>query len=170
MKNNVNFTTFDVNEIDMAKKYDFTEEKNDYVSDVMATYTANPNANRLPQEYSIVQNSRRGVLFRDLLDLLDDIKKSLGDIAPLLIVSLRTLQRYTPDKNLPTDLSEKILEIRALYERGKSVFEHPNAFIEWMDAPNYAMGGLIPFSLLDTHTGIGLVKDSIGRIEHGVFG
>jgi putative toxin-antitoxin system antitoxin component (TIGR02293 family) len=39
----------------------------------------------------------------------------------------------------------------------------------WLQAPNQALGGQTPLSLLGTDPGAQQVEEVLGRIEHGVF-
>ena len=39
----------------------------------------------------------------------------------------------------------------------------------WLEAPNRALGGVTPLSLLDTDNGAQAVLDVFGRIDFGVF-
>lgn len=39
----------------------------------------------------------------------------------------------------------------------------------WLNTPNVALGGEVPAHLLNTPEGLRLVRDVVGRIEHGVY-
>jgi putative toxin-antitoxin system antitoxin component (TIGR02293 family) len=54
-------------------------------------------------------------------------------------------------------------------ERAEEVFEDLDTSLEWLKAPNTALGAVTPLSLLDTDVGAEGVLDTLGRIEHGVF-
>jgi putative toxin-antitoxin system antitoxin component (TIGR02293 family) len=56
-----------------------------------------------------------------------------------------------------------------LYEYGIEVFGDRDNFNIWLNSRSIALGGRSPKELLDTKFGIDLVKDELGRIEHGVL-
>jgi uncharacterized protein (DUF2384 family) len=39
---------------------------------------------------------------------------------------------------------------------------------QWLESPQFALGGLVPFTLAGTFDGARQVSDVIGRIEHGL--
>ncbi len=147
----------------MKKKYDRKSPKVFNTSEPEAAYS------QFLSNYDIVLSARTGYFFRDLIALSQNIQKKLEDLARIMGVSLRTLQRYAMDKRLSVAQSERLLEVSRLYGHGYQVFDSPGDFHEWMDMANVALGGVSPFSLLDTHAGISMVDDLIGRIEHGVY-
>jgi putative toxin-antitoxin system antitoxin component (TIGR02293 family) len=65
--------------------------------------------------------------------------------------------------------SERILSIYQLLNYGQSVFGNRENFFEWMGSESIALGGIKPKELLDTSIGINMVKDELGRLEHGVL-
>jgi uncharacterized protein (DUF2384 family) len=50
------------------------------------------------------------------------------------------------------------------------VFEGLDPSLDWLKSPNATWFGATPLSLLDTDIGAETVLDTLGRIEHGVFG
>jgi len=71
---------------------------------------------------------------------------------------------------LNSEESDKVVRLARVVERAEEVFEDLEASVEWLKAPNAALGAVPPLSLLDTDTGAESVLDTLGRIEHGVFG
>ena len=63
-----------------------------------------------------------------------------------------------------------MVRLARVVERAEEVFEDLDTALEWLKAPNAALGGATPLSLLDTDIGAESVLDTLGRIEHGVFG
>ncbi len=57
--------------------------------------------------------------------------------------------------------------LKALNQKGESVFGSAHAFRRWMDKPAYGLGGQVPFVLLHTSGGIDLIMDEVTRIEYG---
>lgn len=55
-----------------------------------------------------------------------------------------------------------------MQNKGVSVFGNKNSFAHWMNAENIALGGAKPKDLLDTAFGIAMIREELGRIEHGI--
>jgi putative toxin-antitoxin system antitoxin component (TIGR02293 family) len=65
--------------------------------------------------------------------------------------------------------SDRILEIALLINQGIKVFGDRSSFESWLFSDSIALGGVSPVSLLDNTFGIALVRDELGRIEHGIL-
>lgn len=92
------------------------------------------------------------------------------DWAVILDTTLRTLVRYKKDnKTFAPKQTEKIIEIQQLMQYGEEVFGDKKNFHDWLMSENIAIGGIVPRDLLDTSVGLGIVKDELGRIEHGIL-
>lgn len=82
--------------------------------------------------------------------------------------SMKTFQNYLEkDTVLDAGTSEKLLKLFALYRKGTEVFGSIDAFGEWLSKPAYGVGHAIPYSIMDTATGIDLVNEELVRIEYG---
>lgn len=90
-------------------------------------------------------------------------------VARLIHLSDRTLQRNAPGKKLGTGPSERLLELARLFYRGAEVFGDNDKFLEWLNRGNRALGGRKPIELIGTGLGTGMVMDVLLRIEHGAF-
>ena len=118
----------------------------------------------------LMEAARTGIEYSFFNQLLHVIPITLNEWADILHLSNRTLQRYQKQKkNFETLQSERILEIAALYKYGEDVFGNAENFENWMNSKIIALGGVTPKSLLDNSYGIDMVKDVLGRIEHGVI-
>jgi len=118
------------------------------------------------------------------LDLIDAINKGitkesfyifqkrinmpLYKLCQLLPVDPRTLQRYKDQQRLSPTLSSLIVELVELFHQGEEVFGDLDQFKAWLQLPNPGLGKKKPFDLLNHSQGIELVKDSVGRISHGL--
>lgn len=102
------------------------------------------------------------------------VQKALGltqkELADILHVSTRTLQRYSEDEVLNPALSEKIFMLGSLNKHGISFFEgRPEVFQHWLRSKIGALNFEEPISYLDTVTGIKEIDNILGRIEHFVI-
>ena len=116
-----------------------------------------------------IQKIRQGLKKSSLDSLMRKSNLSLFEMANILDITDRTIRRYAADDLLSRSLSERILEIAALYSHGEDVFGSAASFQQWMAADVPAIGHRQPKSMLDTSIGIQLIHDELGRIEHGVF-
>ncbi|MEE9438796.1 MAG: antitoxin Xre-like helix-turn-helix domain-containing protein, partial [Saprospiraceae bacterium] len=79
----------------------------------------------------IINASRKGVLMKEVLDLMHHLSISLKEISTIFHLSLRTLQRYAPSKRLDSDTSAKALQLVTLQLKGRDVFGSDDAFSLW---------------------------------------
>ncbi|MCJ0742484.1 type II RES/Xre toxin-antitoxin system antitoxin [Pedobacter montanisoli] len=122
-----------------------------------------------PTDFELLNLARKGISKKTLLALAKKLSLTIEDLATVLHISERTLQRYTPSTLIKTEYADKAIELARLYERGAEVLGSSTAFTDWVKTPNYAINGEIPFNLLDTSIGFDIILDLLGRIEHGVF-
>lgn len=123
-----------------------------------------------PDAVYLINVSRKGIDFASFNKIADKIPFMISEWCSYLHISERTMHRYKKEKkSFDTIQSERILEINYLFQKGAQVFGSYDIFGEWLDATNIALGGVKPKDLLDSTFGIGLIKDELIRIEHGVF-
>ncbi len=108
----------------------------------------------------------RGIPKESLLKLIENIEFSIKDIATILHVSERTLKR---NELLDTPIADQIMQLAILFTRGFEVFESKEAFLEWINLENQALGDKKPKEFLGTSVGRQMIEDILGRIEYGVF-
>lgn len=124
---------------------------------------------RIRSRFDLMELSRKGVTKSTLLNLSKYMGISVSQMACLLPVSERTIQRYSPKDHFNPVVSEYILHIAEVMARGAEVFEDKERFLQWLKQPSAALGGKLPMDLLGSQFGIAVVLDELGRIEHGVF-
>ena len=124
---------------------------------------------RFSSDQDILQLTRDGLPKRILLALAKNISLTLQDLANIMHISERTLQRYDDNEIIKTEYSEKAIELARLYTRGEEVFGSMDKFKTWMKTPSHVFKNEAPVSLLDTSFGFNMVFKELGRIEHGIF-
>ena len=164
------------NSLEMAKKYkqkyepsESTEEQFRKVGEAMSSYqesgamiTSNENFMILRVLYSRKDGSE---LLERLLDVSGLTKIML---AQLLEISPKTLNTYCmTGKKIPVRITEHILRLTFLFEKGIELFGTEENLTQWMHAPSYGLGHMQPFSLINSIAGIELVRDELLRIEFG---
>lgn len=119
--------------------------------------------------YDFIELSRNGINKRNLLFLAKKIDYNLKELADILHISERTLQRYTAAKKLSPEVSEKAIQLARLYCKGEEVFGDLEQFKKWMLFPCIALGMKTPKALLDTTFGFQLLNDELIKIQYGIF-
>lgn len=118
----------------------------------------------------IIELVRSGINPNAFGELTELTPFTMAEWADFLQLSERTIQRNQKEKKAFQPIqSEKIVELAMLYNYGVEVFGDKDNFDIWLDAKSIALGGRKPKELLDTNFGINLVKDELGRIEHGIL-
>lgn len=112
---------------------------------------------------------RRGIPARAIESLTKTIKVSHAELARALGIPERTLSRRKREGILSSDESAKVLRLARAVGRANEVFEDPAAALHWLKAPNAALSGASPLSILDTEIGAESVLETLGRIAHGVY-
>ena len=112
---------------------------------------------------------RKGVTKKFLVKIKEKTALDYDKLAKVLSVGRATLINKTGNKPFNLPLSDRIVGLADLYEYGYQVFGDVENFNVWMDTPNRALGGVIPYDLIDTQYGKDEVKHLIGRIDYGVF-
>jgi putative toxin-antitoxin system antitoxin component (TIGR02293 family) len=112
---------------------------------------------------------RRGLSYTAVSRVAEALHLSTGQLAEYLPVTERTLQRYQKEKQkLDRDLSDHLLQIARVFARCQEVMEDAERARRWLQTPSIPLGNVPPISLLDTYTGVEMVMDELGRIEHGI--
>ena len=112
---------------------------------------------------------RRGLPAAAVDSLTSSVGVTQAALASTLGISERTLVRRKREGTLSSEESAKLVRVARVVARAEEVFEDFDAALDWLKSPNAAIGGVTPFSLLDTDIGAERVFDTLGRIEHGVF-
>ena len=124
----------------------------------------------LENRLDFIKLCSRGIRKESLSDLERYLYFTKAQIAHLLDISQRTLQRYSDNDYLSSSISEKVLNVAEVIARGVEVFGDKKNFLAWMSQPNTAFANLSPFDLLTSRFGAEMILDALGRIEHGVYG
>ncbi len=90
------------------------------------------------------------------------------DFALIIHINKKTIQRQAAKGVFGVEVSDRLLRLADVFARASEVFEDKDEARTWMQEESRALGGVTPWSLLDTSTGIDLVIRELGRIEHGI--
>ena len=155
------------------KNYQTTEGKPLMVvneKEVNYSYSFNDTIAYTPRSaQNLIQQSRQGLPIFRIEIYMNKYGLTLKEIATILNLSERTLQRYESTDLLSKEASDRALHLQRLYERGEEVFGSLEKFKGWMKSPILVLNNDKPISFLDTIFGFELIEQELGRIEHGVF-
>ncbi len=124
------------------------------------------NTNSPQTKLKIIHAARNGVTRSDLKKFSLRVALPITKISEIVPASYSTLAKKS---NYDKEVSERLFEIAEVYAKGFEVFGDEKKFTRWLNKPNMAVGGDIPFSLLDTSYGVQLVLNEITRIDYGIF-
>lgn len=110
-----------------------------------------------------------GVSKDALSHLAGFLRFTMSQMAEILPVSARTIQRKAPKDLLDKAVSDRILLIAEVAARGIEAFEDEAKFRAWLKLPHVVFGHKTPLELLKSSFGARMVLDELARIEHGVF-
>ena len=150
------------------KTYENTPSEKHLLQEAAAAYESASLQQRM-SDHLYLAHIRDGMTSIHFFKMLEDSGLSLEEMANILHVTSRTLRRIEHGQKLSLDISEKILQLRRLYNAGTLVFGDREKFVQWLRKPLMALDGSTPLSYLDTSFGIDIILSMLGRIEHGVY-
>lgn len=112
---------------------------------------------------------RAGLDAGALQDFIRMFNGTQEDVARLLNISDRTLRTYIKEsKTLDIGISEHLLQLFELFDKGAEVFGDMDQFRKWLAVYNIGLGEA-PIGLLDSIIGIECVMDELIRIAYGAL-
>jgi putative toxin-antitoxin system antitoxin component (TIGR02293 family) len=126
-------------------------------------------AKKIESRMDLIELGDRGVSKDVLLKLAKYLNLSMREMADLLSITERTIQRYDPKRHFNRVVSEQILQIAEVAAKGVKVSGDKDKFLSWMRQPNKALGNKTPLDLLGSRFGTEMILDELGRMEYGVF-
>ncbi len=115
------------------------------------------------------QKAHEGITKSDFIAVVAMTGLNLSEFSAFLPVSKRTIEKVKEEELLNPLVSDRVLQIATLYQQGIELFGSTAAFKEWMNSSVISLGGKKPINFIDNATGIAIVHDLLGRIEHGVY-
>ena len=102
-------------------------------------------------------------------ELARRLEITMDDMAGLLRMNQRTLQRRLGEGRLDLNESERLWQISRLFHRAVEVLESRAGAIHWFKNPIEALGWATPLAYARTAVGLRELENILGRIEHGVY-
>lgn len=118
----------------------------------------------------LVKKVTQGLMFQSLVRFQENTLFSTGDIADLVSIPRRTLQRRKAEGRLDPEESDRLLRVTRVFAKALELFEgDARAARNWFQTPARALGGELPIRLARTDLGSREVEALIDRLEHGVL-
>jgi putative toxin-antitoxin system antitoxin component (TIGR02293 family) len=90
--------------------------------------------------------------------------KDLAEVIPRrTLTNLKRVQRLSPEQ------SDRVARMAGVTAHAQRVFGDPQSALEWLRAPNPALGHETPLRILRTGSGAAVVDAVLTRIEYGVY-
>ncbi len=124
---------------------------------------------KLESKMDLVELGSIGVTKNAVSHLANYLSLSWKQVADLLPVTERTLQRYTSHQHFNPAVSEQVLHIAKVLAKGTEVFQEKRKLLLWLNTPHKVFSGNTPFAMLGSRFGVELVLEELGRIEFGVY-
>jgi putative toxin-antitoxin system antitoxin component (TIGR02293 family) len=111
---------------------------------------------------------KKGLAAHAIRDLIEISGATQMDLAQILDLTEPTLRKHSRvGKELNTGLSEHILQLFQLFDKGMDTFGSLEEFKSWLRHESVALSAR-PVEVLDTITGINIVMDELIRIDYGI--
>jgi len=124
---------------------------------------------KLESKMDLIELGNIGITKNAVSHLANYLSLSWKQIADLLPVTERTLQRYSSHQHFNPAVSEQVLHIAEVVAKGTEVFQDKRKLAIWLNAPHKVFYGKTPFTMLESRFGMELVLEELGRIEFGVY-
>ncbi len=124
---------------------------------------------KLESKMDLIELGSVGITKNAVSHLANYLSFSWKQVAELLPVTERTLQRYSSNQHFNPAVSEQVLHIAEVLAKGADVFQEKRKFLLWLNTPHKVFSGNTPFTMLGSRFGTELVLEELGRIEFGVY-
>lgn len=112
---------------------------------------------------------RQGLPFSVFVKLQQLLEIPAAQLAELLGIPLRTLNRRKHEGQFKPEESDGLIRVARVVSRAFDVFGDRAAAKLWLKMPEAAFDDVTPLSLLDTEVGAQEVLRLLGQLAHGVF-
>lgn len=112
---------------------------------------------------------RKGYPFRVLDEVSECLARPSHEINAVLGIPPRTFARRKAAKQFTPEESDRIYRLARIVQLAIDVLGSDEKARNWLKAPNRALGGEVPFEILDTDIGARQVEAALLRVAYGIF-
>ena len=118
----------------------------------------------------VVKMVERGLPVTELTELQTNLGVSAERLAPMLGISKATFHRRKGTRTrLNPSVSDRVVRFARLLGKSVKVFGDMADAKQWLNSPQFGLGGAVPLEYAKTEVGAREVENLLGRIEHGVY-
>lgn len=117
----------------------------------------------------LVEVLRVGLPVKELDDLQATLAVPMEKLAPMLGISRATLHRRKAVGRLDQAESDRVVRFARLMGKAVEVLESEENARQWLNSPQFGLGGAVPLEYAETEVGAREVENLLGRIEYGVY-
>jgi putative toxin-antitoxin system antitoxin component (TIGR02293 family) len=110
-----------------------------------------------------------GLPVLELLELQGSLAVPMEQLVPMLGISRATLHRRMAAGRLGPAESDRVVRFARLLGKAAGVMESAESARQWLNSPQFGLGGAVPLAYAETEVGAREVEDLLGRIEYGVY-
>ncbi len=117
----------------------------------------------------MIQSVRKGLPISELNALQTSMHVPMERLALKLGISKATLHRRKNEGRLAPEESDRVVRFARLLGIAAKVLETEENARQWLQSPQFGLGGEVPLDYAKTELGAREVEDLLGRIEYGVY-
>ncbi|MGR5209450.1 type II RES/Xre toxin-antitoxin system antitoxin [Vibrio rotiferianus] len=103
-------------------------------------------------------------------NIVERVKLSQSEFQHVTLIPVSTIKRRLKnEERFNTQESDAIYRLAMLLKLATELFDDEGRALVWMRENVYGLGGKRPLDMVSTTVDFEIVKDLIGRLEHGVF-
>ena len=110
-----------------------------------------------------------GLPIYELEELQARLELPMDKLASKLGISIATIQRRRQRGRLDPGESDRVLRFARLFGKAVALFENEQDARQWLNSPQFGLGGAVPLDYASTEVGAREVENLLGRIEFGVY-
>ena len=110
-----------------------------------------------------------GLPVQELEVLRDSLDVPIELLASKLGISNATLHRRKRQGRLGPAESDRVVRLARLVGKAAKVLGGMDAARQWLNSPQFGLGGAVPLDYAETEIGAREVENLLGRVEYGVY-
>jgi putative toxin-antitoxin system antitoxin component (TIGR02293 family) len=119
---------------------------------------------------NLIKTLEVGLPVKELNDLQTSFDVSTDRLAPMLGLSKATIHRQKrAGSRLNPAVSDRVVRFARLLGKAIQVFGEIEDAKQWLNSPQFGLGGAIPLEFAQSEVGAREVENLLGRIEYGVY-
>lgn len=118
----------------------------------------------------LIKVLEHGLPVTELTDLQTSLAVPVERLAPMLGISKATFHRSKETgQKLKPYVSDRVIRFAKLLGKAVKVLGDLEAAKQWLNSPQFGLGGAAPLDYAKTEVGAREVENLLGRIEYGVY-